>query len=52
MTGGEIELTGYAKVEDVKKGNEATLSSAKTYTDSQISELGLIGYQLMEKNIV
>ena len=40
MTGGEIELTGYAKVEDVKKGNEATLSSAKTYTDSQISELG------------
>ena len=40
MTGGEIELTGYAKVEDVKKGNETTLSSAKTYTDSQISELG------------
>ena len=39
MTGGEIELTGYAKVEDVKD----MISSAKTevseYTDSKISGL-------------
>ena len=39
MTGGEIELTGYAKIEEVKKGNETTLSSAKDYTDEQVYEL-------------
>jgi hypothetical protein len=39
MTGGEIELTGYAKEEDVKKYDEAVLTSAKTYTDTMVSAL-------------
>lgn len=36
MTGGEIELTGYAKVEDVKASGNTIYASAKTYTDSAI----------------
>lgn len=37
MTGGEIELTGYAKEEDVKEWDNNVLSSAKTYTDESIA---------------
>ena len=37
MTGGEIELTGYAKVEDVKASGDTIYASAKTYTDSAIT---------------
>lgn len=39
MTGGEIELTGYAKEEDVKDWDEGVLASAKTYTDDEIYNL-------------
>lgn len=39
MTGGEIELTGYAKEEDVKASGDTIYASAKTYTDSAISVL-------------
>ena len=37
MTGGEIELTGYAKEEDVKEWDNNILSSAKTYTNESIA---------------
>ena len=37
MTGGEIELTGYAKTEDVKASGDTIYASAKTYTDSAIT---------------
>ena len=37
MTGGEIELTGYAKMEDVKASGDTIYASAKTYTDSAIT---------------
>lgn len=37
MTGGEIELTGYAKIEDVKASGDTIYASAKTYTDSAIT---------------
>lgn len=40
MTGGEIELTGYAKEEDVKAYDEAVANSAKSYTDAAIATLG------------
>ena len=39
MTGGEIELTGYAKVEDAKSWDASTLESAKTYTDAEITKV-------------
>lgn len=39
MTGGEIELTGYAKEEDVKAYDAETLSSAKTYTDEAVARV-------------
>ena len=39
MTGGEIELTGYAKIEDVKNLDNDVYSSAKTYTDNKITDL-------------
>lgn len=39
MTGGEIELTGYAKIEEVKRLNSEVLSSANTYTDNAVSDL-------------
>ena len=39
MTGGEIELTGYAKVEDVKEQVETALNDANTYTDEAISTI-------------
>ena len=37
MTGGEIELTGYAKEEDVNSKIADVYASGKTYTDSAIS---------------
>lgn len=37
MTGGEIELTGYAKEEDVKAWDAEAIASAKSYTDSAIT---------------
>ena len=37
MTGGEIELTGYAKEEDVKEWDSNVYISAKTYTDEVIA---------------
>lgn len=37
MTGGEIELTGYAKIEQAKEWDAETLSGAKTYTDQAIA---------------
>lgn len=37
MTGGEIELTGYAKEEEVKEWDNTVLTSAKNYTDSAIT---------------
>ena len=39
MTGGEIELTGYAKVEEAKSWDASTLESAKTYTDAEITKV-------------
>ena len=37
LEGGNINLGGYAKIEDVKAQDETTLSSAKTYTDDAIA---------------
>ena len=37
IEGGEINLQGYAKVEDVKASGNTIYASAKTYTDSAIS---------------
>ena len=37
MTGGEIELTGYAKEEEVKAWDAEAIASAKSYTDSAIT---------------
>ena len=39
MTGGEINIEGYAKVEDVKISGETIFASGKTYTDDEISKL-------------
>ena len=43
MTGGEIELTGYAKVEDVKSqvasAKTEAIEAASAYTDAEISKL-------------
>lgn len=39
MTGGEIELTGYAKEEDVNTKIADVYASGKTYTDSAISAI-------------
>ena len=38
IEGGEINLQGYAKVEDVKASGNTIYASAKTYTDSAISK--------------
>lgn len=37
LTNGTIDITGYAKIEDVKTQNEQVLLSGKTYTDNAIS---------------
>ena len=37
LEGGNINLGGYAKIEDVKSQDEATLSSANIYTDEAIA---------------
>lgn len=37
LEGGNINLGGYAKIEDVKSQDNATLSSANTYTDEAIA---------------
>ena len=39
MTGGEIELTGYAKEEVVKQLDDNVYASAKTYTDTKVAEV-------------
>lgn len=39
MTGGEINIEGYAKIEDVKTSGETIFTSGKTYTDEEISKL-------------
>ena len=39
MTGGEIELTGYAKIEDVKGQISSAKTEVKEYTDTKISAL-------------
>jgi len=39
MTGGEINIEGYAKIEDVKASGETIFASGKTYTDEEISKL-------------
>lgn len=39
MTGGEIELTGYAKVEEVNEKVEITLMEAQSYTDEVASNI-------------
>lgn len=39
MTGGEINIEGYAKIEDVKTSGETIFTSAKTYTDEEILKL-------------
>jgi hypothetical protein len=37
LTNGTIDITGYAKIEDVKTQNEQVFLSGKTYTDNAIS---------------
>lgn len=39
MTGGEINIEGYAKIEDVKTSGETIFTSGKTYTDEEILKL-------------
>ena len=39
MTGGEIELTGYAKIEEVNEKDNITLDSANSYTDEVASNI-------------
>ena len=39
MTGGEITIEGYAKIEEVKTSGDTLFASAKTYTDEEISKL-------------
>ena len=39
IEGGEINLQGYAKVEDVKASGNSIYASAKTYTDSAITKV-------------
>ena len=39
MTGGEINIEGYAKIEDVKTSGETIFISGKTYTDEEILKL-------------